>query len=124
VIGGHSHTLLGHFPEAEGDYPTIVTNLDGEEVFIVTAWRWGQVLGYINVAFEAGPGGHVLAYAGGPIPMDKTIEQDPALQAKIDAWRQPFGDYAKEVVGVTTGDLDATKCQQGECKYSLLRIRY
>jgi 2',3'-cyclic-nucleotide 2'-phosphodiesterase (5'-nucleotidase family) len=116
VIGGHSHTLLGQFPEAAGPYPTMVTNLDGEEVFIVTAWRWGQVLGYINVAFEAGPSGRVLAYAGGPIPMDKTTKQDPSLQAKVDAWRKPFEGYAKEVVGVITDNLDATKCQQGECE--------
>jgi 2',3'-cyclic-nucleotide 2'-phosphodiesterase (5'-nucleotidase family) len=122
LIGGHSHTLLGQFPEAAGPYPTIETNLDGEEVFIVTAWRWGQVLGYINVAFESGPSGRVLTYAGGPIPMDKTIKQDPALQAKVDVWRKPFDDYAKEVVGVITDRLDATKCQQGECKLSLLGL--
>lgn len=120
MIGGHSHTLLGHFPEALGPYPTIETNLDGEEVFIVTAWRWGQVLGYINVAFEAAPSGRVLAYTGGPIPMDKTIKQDPALQAKVNAWREPFDDYAKEVVGFITDVLDETKCQQSECELSLL----
>jgi len=115
ILGGHSHTLLGHFPEALGPYPTIETNLDGEEVFIFTAWRWGQVLGYINVAFEAAPGGRVLAYTGGPIPMDTTIKQDPALQAEVNAWREPFDDYAKEVVGFITDVLDETKCQQSEC---------
>jgi 2',3'-cyclic-nucleotide 2'-phosphodiesterase (5'-nucleotidase family) len=120
MIGGHSHTLLGHFPEALGPYPTIETNLDGEEVFIVTAWRWGQVLGYINVAFEAAPNGRVLAYTGGPIAMDKTIKQDPALQAKVNTWRKPFDDYAKEVIGFITDVLDETKCQQSECELSLL----
>lgn len=75
-------------------------------------------MGYINVAFEPGPSGRVLAYAGGPIPIDKTTEQDPALQAKVDAWRKPFDDYAKEIVGIITDDLDATECQQGECKLS------
>lgn len=38
VIGGHSHTLLGDMEGAEGKYPTIETNLDGEEVFVVTAY--------------------------------------------------------------------------------------
>lgn len=39
TMGGHSHTPLGNFTGAEGPYPTIVQNLDGEEVFIVTAYR-------------------------------------------------------------------------------------
>lgn len=37
ILGGHSHTLLGDMEDAEGKYPTIVENADGEEVFIVTA---------------------------------------------------------------------------------------
>lgn len=119
-VGGHSHTLLGDFDEAEGPYPTIATNLDGEEVFIVTAWRWGQVLGYINVSFESGPGGRVLEYSGGPIYMDKTTKQDPELQAQVDAWREPFDEYASEVVGLVTEVLDATRCQNGECSFSLV----
>lgn len=39
ILGGHSHTLLGDMEGAEGKYPTIEKNLDGEEVFIVTAYR-------------------------------------------------------------------------------------
>lgn len=109
--------MLGDFGEAEGPYPTIETNLDGEEVFIVTAWRWGQVLGYIDVAFENSPGGRVLEYSGGPIYMDNSTKQDPDLQEKVDTWRKPFDDYAKEVVGVVTKTLDATKCQKGECTF-------
>jgi 2',3'-cyclic-nucleotide 2'-phosphodiesterase (5'-nucleotidase family) len=43
IMGGHSHTPLGNFTGATGPYPTIVKNKAGDEVFIVTAWRWGQV---------------------------------------------------------------------------------
>lgn len=39
IMGGHSHTPLGAFEGAEGPYPTIVRNLEDEEVFIVTAYR-------------------------------------------------------------------------------------
>ena len=81
----------------------------------MTAWRWGQVLGYINVAFEAGSGGRVLAYEGGPITMDSSTPQQPEFQAKVDAWRAPFDSYSKEVVGWTEGILDQTMCQKGEC---------
>lgn len=38
IVGGHSHTPLGDFEGAQGSYPTIETNLDGEEVFVVTAF--------------------------------------------------------------------------------------
>ncbi|KAI0427249.1 Metallo-dependent phosphatase [Xylaria sp. FL1042] len=44
IMGGHSHTLLGDVEGAEGPYPTIETNKDGDEVFIVTAYRWGEYL--------------------------------------------------------------------------------
>lgn len=39
IMGGHSHTPLGTGEGEEGSYPTIVENLDGEEVFVVTAYR-------------------------------------------------------------------------------------
>ena len=38
-MGGHSHTPLGTGENEEGPYPTIVQNLDDEEVFVVTAYR-------------------------------------------------------------------------------------
>ena len=39
IMGGHSHTPLGTGENEEGPYPTIVQNLDDEEVFVVTAYR-------------------------------------------------------------------------------------
>lgn len=39
IMGGHSHTLLGDMSGAAGKYPTIEENKDGDEVFIVTAYR-------------------------------------------------------------------------------------
>jgi len=38
IMGGHSHTPLGNFTGAVGEYPTIKKNKDGDEVFIVTAY--------------------------------------------------------------------------------------
>lgn len=83
----------------------------------MTAWRWGQVLGYINVAFETTKNGRILAYSGGPIPMTSETKQDKALQKKIDAWREPFDAFSKEVVGIATGVLDGSSCQKGECRH-------
>ncbi|OBR04113.1 5'-nucleotidase [Colletotrichum higginsianum IMI 349063] len=113
IMGGHSHTLLGDMEDAEGPYPTVKKNRDGDDVFIVTAYRWGEYVGYIDVTYDAD--GKVLAYHGGPIHLTNTTEQDPELQAQIEAWRGPFEAFASEVVGSTNVELDQTLCQRQEC---------
>ncbi|KAF2713778.1 Metallo-dependent phosphatase [Pleomassaria siparia CBS 279.74] len=113
IIGGHSHTLLGDMDKAEGKYPTIKKNKDGEEVFIVTAYRWGEYVGYIDVTYDAQ--GKILAYHGAPIHITNTTEQDDDLQEQIDEWRVPFETFAAEVVGQSKVELDQTTCQQKEC---------
>jgi 5'-nucleotidase len=113
IMGGHSHTPLGDFPGAVGPYPTIVENKAGDEVFIVTAYRWGEYLGYIDVTYDAD--GKVLAYHGGPIHLTNTTAQDEELQAQIDEWRVPFEEFSKEVIGESKVVLDQSGCQKGEC---------
>lgn len=113
IMGGHSHTLLGDMEDAEGKYPTIETNKDGDEVFIVTAYRWGEYLGYIDVTYDAE--GKILAYHGAPIHLTNTTAQDEDLQAQIEAWRVPFEAFAAEEVGETNIELDQTKCYSEEC---------
>lgn len=113
IMGGHSHTLLGNMTGAEGKYPTIVENKEKREVFIVTAHRWGDYLGYIDVTYD--PEGRILAYHGGPIPINSTTEKDPEMQAAVMEWRAPFDEFAKEVVGTTDIVLDQTTCQTKEC---------
>lgn len=113
IIGGHSHTKLGSMDDAEGKYPTIAKDLSGQEVFIVTAWRWGEFLGSIDLTF--GDDGRALAYYGAPIHLTNTTEQDEDLQAKIDEWAVPFEEFAGEKVGFTENELDQTTCQDGDC---------
>lgn len=113
IIGGHSHTLLGDMEDAEGKYPTIVDNKDGDEVFIVTSYRWGEYVGYIDVTYD--PSGKILAYHGAPIHLTNTTEQDSSLQSEIEAWRGPFEEFAAQVLGTTNVELDQTTCQKQEC---------
>ncbi|XXG99583.1 hypothetical protein Hte_005922 [Hypoxylon texense] len=113
IIGGHSHTLLGDMEGAEGKYPTIETNKDGDEVFIVTAYRWGEYLGYIDVTYD--PDGKILAYHGAPIHLTNTTAQDEDLQEQIDEWRVPFEAFAAQQVGTTNVVLDQSTCQKQEC---------
>ncbi|KAL0574758.1 hypothetical protein V5O48_007205 [Marasmius crinis-equi] len=113
VIGGHSHTLLGDMVGAAGPYPTIEKNLDGEEVFVVTSYRWGEYLGYLDVSFDQD--GRITAYTGAPIHLDNSTQQDAELQATIKEWRKPFEEYASQVIAETVGELDQTTCQSKEC---------
>ncbi|KAF4121911.1 2',3'-cyclic-nucleotide 2'-phosphodiesterase/5'- or 3'-nucleotidase, 5'-nucleotidase family [Geosmithia morbida] len=113
IIGGHSHTLLGDMEDAEGKYPTIVEDKNGDEVFIVTSYRWGEYLGSINVLYDTD--GKITAYHGAPIHMTNTTEQDEELQEKIESWRGPFEEFAAEVVGTTDTDLVQETCQDEDC---------
>jgi 2',3'-cyclic-nucleotide 2'-phosphodiesterase (5'-nucleotidase family) len=113
IMGGHSHTLLGDMKGAEGKYPTIVDNADGDEVFIVTAYRWGEYVGYIDVTYD--PKGKIVAYHGAPIHVTNTTKQDTKLQAQIKEWRGPFEEFAAQVLGKSEVELDQSTCQRQEC---------
>lgn len=113
IMGGHSHTLLGDMEGAEGPYPTLETNQDGDEVFIVTAYRWGEYLGYIDVTYDAE--GKILAYHGAPIHLTNATKQDADLQKQVDAWRVPFEEFASQKIGETKVVLDQSTCQKKEC---------
>ncbi|TWU77640.1 hypothetical protein ED733_008049 [Metarhizium rileyi] len=113
IIGGHSHTLLGDMSKAEGKYPTIVKDKGGNEVFVVTSYRWGEYVGSIEMTFDKD--GRALSYHGAPIHMDNTTALDEDLQKNITAWRGPFEKYAAEMIGSTESVLDQTTCQKGDC---------
>ncbi|EIN10042.1 Metallo-dependent phosphatase [Punctularia strigosozonata HHB-11173 SS5] len=113
IVGGHSHTLLGNITGASGPYPTIETNLDGDEVFITQAYRWGEYLRYIDISFDHQ--GKVVAYEGAPIHMTNATGQDAKLEVQIKTWAQSFAAYESEVVGVSLVDLDQSTCQKMEC---------
>lgn len=43
IVGGHSHTCL--------DDLAVVKDLEGEDVVIVTSWKWGRIMGKLSVDF-------------------------------------------------------------------------
>lgn len=77
------------------------------------SYRWGEYLGYIDVAFD--PEGKIVSYHGAPIHLDNTTTQDPGLQAQVNAWRTPFEKFAAEVVGESKVVLEQGTCQKEEC---------
>ncbi|WP_220720433.1 NAD nucleotidase [Agarivorans litoreus] len=68
IIGGDSHTLLGDFEElglnSAGDYPTMVSNLDGDPVCVAQAWQYSAVVGDLAVTFDGN--GKLESCAGTP----------------------------------------------------------
>jgi len=72
IVGGHSHTLLGN---SEGiaamglrpaaAYPTVVKGADGNDVYVVTAWKWARVLGRLDMTFD--DAGRVIRAEGKPL---------------------------------------------------------
>lgn len=71
VVGGDSHSLLGPESLADygignpaGPYPTMASNASGKPVCIVQAWEYGQVVGELNVRFDAN--GDLISCTGTP----------------------------------------------------------
>jgi len=56
IVGGDSHSLLGDFAalglNSSGDYPTRVTNKDGQTVCVVQAWECSKAIGELNLSFN------------------------------------------------------------------------
>lgn len=115
IIGAHSHTLLGEpeNPANAGDYPTIEENIDGDEVFIVTAYRWGEYLGYIDVEYNRH--GKIVAYTGAPFHLTNTTAQEPKLQKQVNSWAEKFVEFSSKVLGQTLKPLVQATCQTEEC---------
>lgn len=59
IVGGDSHTLLGGATftalgfNPAGEYPTQVTNKDGDKVCVVQAWEYAHIMGKLQVDFDA-----------------------------------------------------------------------
>ena len=80
IIGGDSHTLLGDFSSfgltSAGPFPTERTNADGDKVCIAQAWQYSQVVGELNIQWNAA--GVVESCSGVPhlLLSDDIIRED------------------------------------------------
>lgn len=107
IVGGHSHTPLGDMPNAQGDYPTVITSPAGEPVLIVSAWEWGRYLGRLDVTFD--DMGVVQSFEGSPIFIDVNVAEDPAIAADVAVWKEPVLELSNMVIGATDVKLDGTR---------------
>ncbi len=120
IIGGDSHTLLGDFTDytgtqednlgSQGDYPTVLTNKDGNTVCIGQAWEYTKAVGLMDISFDEN--GDVTACNGSAIiPVGDQVQ---VFNQDLD---NGDGDY--EDVEATTNQMFLEKWNAG--KADLLR---
>ncbi|MCK5115554.1 MAG: 5'-nucleotidase C-terminal domain-containing protein [Candidatus Aegiribacteria sp.] len=137
IVGGHTHSMLGDFSSvglnSEGEYPTVVSGADGEDVLIVQAGTRAALLGNLTVDFDEM--GHIEGYSGAPLivtggeiqdddrnPVEGealarvqelinenslivTAQEDPAIRELVGIYEAELMAFSHEVVGTAAEDL-------------------
>ncbi len=121
VVGGHTNTLLSNVIEdADGPYPTMVTSPDGTPVPIVQAFAYTKYLGELELVFD--DEGKVTAATGDLITLDSSIDEDPAILARIEEAGAPLEEIKNKVVGEAAAPIDGDRavCRVAECTMGVL----
>lgn len=118
VIGAHSHSFLwnGTSPdseEAEGPYPTYVTQASGRNVPVVQAYAYTKYIGKLHLLFDSN--NKLIMSTGAPILLDNTIPEDPDVVNMLKVYEENVDNVANELVGSTMIDLDGQHCNRQEC---------
>ena len=117
IVGGHSHTLLSNIAErAEGPYPTMIPNPQGQLVPIVQAYAYGKYLGEIEIEFN--DQGEVISAKGEPILLDNSVIPDQNFVNRVKELAAPIEELKNRVIGSTAEviDGDRSSCRAGECQ--------
>ena len=68
IVGGDSHSLLGDLSDLglkpSGSYPTMVSDASGNDVCVVTAWQYSQIVGELHAEFDGQ--GNITSCMGTP----------------------------------------------------------
>ncbi len=114
IVGGDSHTLLGPDSMATyalsgtpgGAYPTRLTGKDNKQVCVVQAWEYSQVVGELNVEFDAN--GDVTSCQGTPhVLIGETLTVDGAPVAEADRAAMVADINASGFLRMTAPDASA-----------------
>lgn len=109
IVGGHSHTLLGHvdipdFDGSRGEYPVVTKSADNQNMLIVQAWEWGKVVGEIELNFDSK--GLLKTWKGAPILVDDTWPENPFVKAMYAAFEKPVKALMTKPVAELKTDLE------------------
>jgi len=111
IVGGHTNTYLSSTdPDADGPYPSMQNGVP-----IVQAYAFGKYLGELNVTWD--DAGNVIEAVGGPILMDASVTEDPAVKARIAEAAVPLDEIRNEVVASAAEAIEGNRsvCRAMEC---------
>uniref|UniRef100_A0A915JCU6 5'-nucleotidase n=1 Tax=Romanomermis culicivorax TaxID=13658 RepID=A0A915JCU6_ROMCU len=109
VVGGHTNSFLysGEPPvnqTVDGDYPTVVKNLDGSNCLVVQSYAYGKYLGFLEVEFDDETG-EVKNFRGNPMLMNNSYEDDPTVVEMLAPYQKIVDEYQRTVIGKTAVTL-------------------
>lgn len=121
IVGGHSHDLLYSGKPVPGPdtpvdkYPVVITQSTGHKVLIVQASSYAKYVGNLTVYFDKA--GEVQKWAGNPIFLDETVEEDPEIKERMAPWKAEVDRVAYTEIGTLEGSLDFESCEFDECTF-------
>lgn len=116
IVGGDSHSLLGDFDQyglsSQGDYPTKVTDKAGDTVCVVQAWQYAQVVGELNVSFNAD--GQVENCSGTPhlLVESESSEVNALLANEANLRVTTANSEAQATLDVFAADVEVLKLEK------------
>jgi len=116
IVGGDSHSLLGDFDQyglnSQGDYPTKVTDKSGNTVCVVQAWQYAQVVGELNVSFNAD--GQVENCSGTPhlLVESESSEVNALLANETNLRVTTANSEAQTTLDVYAADVEVLKLEK------------
>ncbi|KAL5286863.1 hypothetical protein ACFFRR_008078 [Megaselia abdita] len=122
VVGGHTNTFLsnnssaphGHPEKIEGNYPTIITQKSGRQVYVVQAAAFTKYIGKATVKFD--DEGELIHFEGQPILLDSSIPQDQDVLELLNTYRPKITELENEHLATTKVTLEGGKiCRKREC---------
>jgi 5'-nucleotidase / UDP-sugar diphosphatase len=116
IVGSDTNTLLSNtLPDAEGPYPAVTQNADGDPALVVQAYFYNLVMGRLDAEFDAD--GVLTSWSGDAISLTADITPDPDMAELVAQLSEPIGDFLNQAVGETTALIDGTRevCRFAEC---------
>ena len=116
IVSAHDHKLLGSAADVTaqttsgtysqtsqiaGDYPTILSNLEGNKLLVVSAFEWGRWLGRLEVSFDAK--GNVVTGTNKSLFVDgRIVDEEPTLKAKVANYYAPVQAFSSVQLGTSS----------------------
>lgn len=124
IVGGHSHTYLYKGDDPPGvdvpfkEYPVIVEQRSGHQVYIVQASAYAKYVGEFIVYFDET--GTVVRHEGNPVFLGPDVIPDPQIVEELKPWKAEVDKMGLRQIGTTLLMLNRSPCSYQECNIANL----